>query len=69
MAGMKYDAPMPIQERCWEGCALDRDVLVVAPPGSGKTLAYILPAAHYARDNPLGCVLVAISQRFWVLGW
>eukprot|EP00242_Pyramimonas_sp_CCMP2087_P006131 CAMPEP_0198197718 /NCGR_PEP_ID=MMETSP1445-20131203/1268_1 /TAXON_ID=36898 /ORGANISM="Pyramimonas sp., Strain CCMP2087" /LENGTH=617 /DNA_ID=CAMNT_0043867063 /DNA_START=159 /DNA_END=2008 /DNA_ORIENTATION=+ len=51
LAAMKHASPMSIQRRCWEGCAEGRDVLVVAPPGSGKTLAYILPAALHASQK------------------
>ena len=45
-----------IQRECWPQCCAGRDVLGIAPPGSGKTLAYLLPAVEFAlrdaRDNP-----------------
>ena len=46
----------PIQRECWPPCCAGRDVLGIAPPGSGKTLAYLLPAVEFAmrdaRDRP-----------------
>ena len=46
----------PIQRECWPPCCEGRDVLGIAPPGSGKTLAYLLPAVEFAlrdaRDFP-----------------
>ena len=46
----------PIQRECWPHACAGRDLLGVAPPGSGKTLAYLLPAVEFAlrdaRDNP-----------------
>ena len=46
----------PIQRECWPHCCAGRDVLGIAPPGSGKTLAYLLPAVEFAlrdaRDRP-----------------
>lgn len=44
MASVGFTEATPIQERCWpDGCA-GNDVQGVAEPGSGKTLAYLLPA-------------------------
>ncbi|KAK3266828.1 hypothetical protein CYMTET_24579 [Cymbomonas tetramitiformis] len=45
---LKYAAPTAVQDRCWEAAVLGRDMLVIAPPGSGKTLAYLLPGARHA---------------------
>ena len=46
----------PVQRECWPPACVGRDVLGIAPPGSGKTLAYLLPAVEFAmrdaRDNP-----------------
>jgi len=36
---------MPVQKRCWPYLLAGRDVEVVAEPGSGKTIAFLLPAA------------------------
>ncbi|KAL3156027.1 hypothetical protein ABBQ32_013014 [Trebouxia sp. C0010 RCD-2024] len=35
--------PTPVQERSWPVCLDGKDVQAVAEPGSGKTLAYLLP--------------------------
>ena len=57
----------PIQRECWPHCCAGRDLLGVAPPGSGKTLAYLLPAVEFAlrdaRDNPAGKRTGAPSGR------
>ena len=41
-------APLPPQRSCWPPALSGRDVLGVAPPGSGKTLAFVLPCAARA---------------------
>lgn len=51
LTALRYPQPNPIQQRCWEGSVGERDLLVVAPPGSGKTLAYLLPAALLASST------------------
>jgi ATP-dependent RNA helicase DDX5/DBP2 len=51
LTALHHPQPNPIQQRCWEGCVGERDLLVVAPPGSGKTLAYLLPAALHASTR------------------
>lgn len=45
MAAQGFIEPTPIQEKCWPACCEGRDVQGVAEPGSGKTLAYLLPGA------------------------
>lgn len=44
MVFLGHEEPTPIQEQCWPVCCEGKDVLGVAQPGSGKTLAYLLPA-------------------------
>jgi hypothetical protein len=43
MMAKGFAEPTPIQAQCWPLLASGRDVLGVAEPGSGKTLAYLLP--------------------------
>jgi ATP-dependent helicase YprA (DUF1998 family) len=43
--GEGLEAPMPVQKQCWPYLLAGRDVEVVAEPGSGKTIAFLLPAA------------------------
>lgn len=43
MASQGHTDPTPIQQQCWPPCCLGQDVQGVAEPGSGKTLAYLLP--------------------------
>jgi ATP-dependent RNA helicase DDX5/DBP2 len=43
MAKLGYVEPTPIQQAAWQPAVAGRDVQGVAEPGSGKTLAYLLP--------------------------
>lgn len=54
LKGERLTGPLPIQSKCWPHFLAGEDVQVVAQPGSGKTLAYLLPAA---------CHLASTSQR------
>lgn len=45
MTQQGFAEPTPIQAQSWPSCCGGRDCLGVAQPGSGKTLAYLLPAA------------------------
>ena len=45
LKALGHKGTTPIQRECWPLCCSGRDVLGIAPPGSGKTLAYLLPAA------------------------
>jgi superfamily II DNA/RNA helicase len=60
MAVKGFLEPTPIQQQCWPLLAAGRDVLGVAEPGSGKTLAYLLPG--FAR------LLVGGGVAWWP-GW
>ncbi|PRW59081.1 DEAD-box ATP-dependent RNA helicase 20-like [Chlorella sorokiniana] len=72
MAGEGFAEPMPIQTKCWPLVLAGRDVEALAEPGSGKTLAYLLPAAvllaskgHSADtrpDGPLALVLLPTRE-------
>lgn len=44
-SGEGLESPMPVQKQCWPYLLAGRDVEVVAEPGSGKTIAFLLPAA------------------------
>ena len=58
LKALGHKGSTPIQRECWPHACAGRDLLGVAPPGSGKTLAYLLPAVEFAlrdaRDNPPG---------------
>lgn len=58
---------LPIQAQCWAPLLAGSDVTAVAPPGSGKTLGYLLPAAahvlrigHSAATRPPGPLAVVL---------
>ena len=43
MLAERHVEPTPVQEAAWPAALAGRDVCGVAEPGSGKTLAYLLP--------------------------
>lgn len=43
MRGLDLLEPTPVQRRCWPPACSGKDLQAVAEPGSGKTLAYLLP--------------------------
>jgi superfamily II DNA/RNA helicase len=53
MAKLGYVEPTPIQQAAWQPAVAGSDVQGVAEPGSGKTLAYLLPLlARLAEMQP-----------------
>jgi len=44
----------PVQRRCWPAACSGGDLLAIAPPGSGKTLAFLLPAIEAALEDQKG---------------
>ncbi|GLC40197.1 hypothetical protein PLESTM_001013500 [Pleodorina starrii] len=71
MLTLHHVEPTPVQERCWPPALEGRDVQGVAEPGSGKTLAYLLPGFvrlqakdHTAASLPEGpAMLVLLPTR------
>lgn len=71
MAMEGYKTPTAIQSACWPLLLNSKDVVALAPPGQGKTLGYVLPAAaaliaggHSAASNPPSpLVLVLLPTR------
>lgn len=47
-----YDRPTPIQEATIPAALKGRDVVGLAPTGTGKTLAYTIPLAHRLLGEP-----------------
>ncbi|ORM41251.1 DEAD-box ATP-dependent RNA helicase 42 [Babesia sp. Xinjiang] len=47
-----YEKPFPIQMQCIPALMCGRDVLAIAETGSGKTIAYLLPAIRHALYQP-----------------
>eukprot|EP01010_Urceolus_cornutus_P001242 NODE_176_length_2102_cov_278.550901_g139_i0.p1 GENE.NODE_176_length_2102_cov_278.550901_g139_i0~~NODE_176_length_2102_cov_278.550901_g139_i0.p1 ORF type:complete len:615 (+),score=178.48 NODE_176_length_2102_cov_278.550901_g139_i0:70-1914(+) len=47
----QFTAPTAIQSQAWPCLLHGRDVIGLAKPGSGKTLAYLLPALLHAQAN------------------
>ena len=56
MKSIGHRRTTPVQRRCWPVACSGSDLLAIAPPGSGKTLAFLLPAIETAlqdqRENP-----------------
>ncbi|KAG2491590.1 hypothetical protein HYH03_010157 [Edaphochlamys debaryana] len=71
MLGLHLVEPTPVQEAVWPAALAGRDVRAVAEPGSGKTLAYLLPGlvrlqseGHSAASRPDGpAMLVLLPTR------
>ncbi|GLI64681.1 hypothetical protein VaNZ11_008035 [Volvox africanus] len=71
MLSLHHLEPTPVQERCWPSALEGRDIQGVAEPGSGKTLAYLLPGlvklqtdGHSAASHPEGpAMLVLLPTR------
>jgi ATP-dependent RNA helicase DDX23/PRP28 len=68
-----FDAPLPIQSQCIPLALSGHDVIGMSQPGTGKTLAYLIPMlvriirfldtnAYDSRDGPLGVVLVPTRE-------
>ena len=58
-----------IKHRSWPACLEGKDVQAVAEPGSGKTLAYLLPSiplmlkhqvAHHDAEGPADCPITLV---------
>lgn len=56
MKSIGHRRTTPVQRGCWPAACAGKDVLAIAPPGSGKTLGFLLPAIEVAlrdlRENP-----------------
>ncbi|KAG7085634.1 hypothetical protein E1B28_003181 [Marasmius oreades] len=62
---LKFSKPTPIQIECIPPGIEGRDIVGIAPTGSGKTAAFALPILHYLWDNPQGlfaCVLAPTRE-------
>jgi superfamily II DNA/RNA helicase len=65
------ESPLPLQKKCWPAVLRGENVYVIAQPGSGKTLSYLLPIAcklvdlgHSMTTRPLGpLALVLLPTR------
>jgi len=49
---LRFDAPTPIQQQAIPVISSGRDVLFCSKTGSGKTIAYLLPALRIIVDQP-----------------
>lgn len=56
-----FEKPSPIQAQCWPMILSGRDVVGIAETGSGKSLAFLLPALrHMQAQPPLGQTEVGV---------
>jgi len=67
-SGEGLESPMPVQKQCWPYLLAGRDVEVIAEPGSGKTIAFLLPAAvklaqlgHKGNTSPEAPVVLVLA--------
>jgi ATP-dependent RNA helicase DDX5/DBP2 len=65
-----FTAPTPIQAQAWPILFAHRDIVGIAKTGSGKTMAFIVPAiAHIAQQEPMRpgdgpiCVVLAPTRE------
>ncbi|KAG6846374.1 ribosomal RNA processing protein, partial [Arthromyces matolae] len=49
---LNYNSPTQIQARCIPPAISGRDIIGIAPTGSGKTIAFAVPILHRLWDNP-----------------
>jgi ATP-dependent RNA helicase DDX47/RRP3 len=78
LAELKYTTPTQIQADCIGPALAGRDIIGIAPTGSGKTVAFALPILQRLWDNPqrlFACILsptrelaYQISTQFEALG-
>lgn len=76
--GLHYTTPTPIQKECIPPALEGKDIIGLAPTGSGKTAAFAIPILQKLWDAPQGlfaCVLAPthelayqISAQFEALG-
>lgn len=52
MVQQGFEVATPCQQRAWPLLIKGENLLAIAPPGSGKTLAYVLPAALLMEPTP-----------------
>ena len=52
LAGMGIETPTPIQQQSLPATLEGRDVVGIAPTGTGKTLAYVIPLAQHLLSAP-----------------
>ncbi|KAL1520532.1 hypothetical protein AB1Y20_022108 [Prymnesium parvum] len=62
-AALGFAQPTEVQSRCWPACLARRDLLCVAPTGSGKTLGYALPLLELLRPRGHTAALVLVPTR------
>lgn len=75
---MKYTKPTPVQIECIPPGIEGRDIIGIAPTGSGKTATFALPILHNLWNKPqslFGCILAPtrelafqIASQFDALG-
>jgi ATP-dependent RNA helicase DDX47/RRP3 len=75
---LNYTTPTDIQQECIPHALADRDIIGIAPTGSGKTAAFALPILQKLWDEPQGlfaCVIAPthelasqIAMQFEALG-
>ncbi|KAJ3990899.1 P-loop containing nucleoside triphosphate hydrolase protein [Lentinula boryana] len=78
LSRMKFSSPTPIQVECIPPGIEGRDIIGIAPTGSGKTAAFAIPILRHLWDYPQGlfaCVLsptrelaFQIASQFDALG-
>lgn len=55
LVAAKYTKPTPVQRQAMPVLLAKRELLAIAPTGSGKTLSYVLPMLQQLRVSVRGC--------------
>lgn len=61
LSQLKYTTPTQIQFECIGPALEGRDIIGLAPTGSGKTAAFALPILQHLWDNPQGLFALVLS--------
>lgn len=59
--------PTPIQSQGWPMAMKGRDLIGIAETGSGKTIAYLLPAIVHVNAQPILCKSLSFIVVLWYI--
>eukprot|EP00210_Caulerpa_lentillifera_P003849 g3676.t1 len=63
MAQERYLEPTPVQEKCWKAILANQSCTVISSPGSGKTLAFLVPIAYQLMQVKTSTAVVLTPTR------
>jgi superfamily II DNA/RNA helicase len=63
LASQEFSEPMPIQAKVLPIALTEKDILACAQTGTGKTLAFVVPALQKLLNSPTGKALILAPTR------